>query len=95
MNENWINSVMDSADNRSKVMPDQQLLERLRSIPGSQTPVVKISTINWMLAASVILLLIINTAIFTEADKNQVDSNSNSSESSFQDTYFDYVNTEL
>lgn len=95
MKENWINNVLNSADDRSKVIPDARLMEKLYAIPGAQAPIVKISPVNWMLAASVIMLLIINTAIFTNRKASSSDTQTTSSVNSFQETYFDYVNTEL
>lgn len=94
MKEDWINSVMNSADERSKVLPDAQLIESLRRIGESEIVAVHIRKFNWMMMAGVLLLLIINTAIFLK-NSTQETTTSIQTEKTIGNTYFDYINSDI
>lgn len=66
--ENWINSIINSTDGITKVIPDEQLFSRIKSRIKNKESVG--TQWIWLAAASLALLFILNAKVIAAKNRN-------------------------
>jgi hypothetical protein len=85
--DKWIENVLNSTDGITKVSPNDQLFSKIQSRINDQKPVE--TYVKWLVAASIVVLLSLNTTYLIQ--KNNTTKQNNNNISSLVDT----VNNQL
>ena len=85
--DKWIENVLNSTDGITKVSPNDQLFSKIQSRINDQKPVE--TYVKWLVAASIVVLLSLNTTYLIQ--KSNTTNQNNNNISSLVDT----VNNQL
>lgn len=87
--EEWINEILNEGNHINKVMPSQDLLNRLNSISevGSSNNVIPIRTV-WLAAAGLAVLIFMNVFTMKQYSKSQ---KSNSNDTNVVESYYEHL----
>ncbi|MQP24231.1 hypothetical protein GFJ94_04030 [Flavobacterium sp. LMO8] len=85
--DKWIENVLNSTDGITKVSPNDQLFSKIQSRINDQKPVE--TYVKWLVAASVVVLISLNTTYLIQKSNTSKQNNNNIS------SLVDTVNNQL
>lgn len=86
--EDWINEILNSANDIDPVLPSKELMDRLNQAAPSETKgtIIPVRTV-WMAAAGIALLVLLNVFTLRQYKKAQT-----IQEETVFETYYDHLN---
>ena len=73
--DKWIENIVNSTDGIMKVSPNEELFSKIQSKINEQKPAE--SYIKWLVAASIVVLLCLNTTFLIKKSANNKQNNDN------------------